>query len=48
MDIYREYEWERYRGVRGTEEEEDGCVLSARSKVERTRSAVFGREAKKI
>ena len=28
----REYQWERYRDVWGTEEEEDGCVLSARSK----------------
>ena len=32
------------RGTEMCEEEEDGCVLSARSKVERTRSAVFGRE----
>ena len=32
----RKYKKERYRGVRGTEEEEEGCVLSARSQVERT------------
>ena len=36
----REYEWERYKG----EEEEDGCVMSARSEVERTRSTVYGCE----
>ena len=30
----REYEWERYRGVC---KEENRCVLSARSEVERTR-----------
>ena len=36
------------RGTEVCEEEEDGCVLSARSKVERTRSAVFWREGEKM
>ena len=37
-------EREKYRGVGGTEEENDGCALSARSKVERTRNTGFRRE----
>ena len=44
----REYECERYRGVQGAEVEDDGCVLPARSEVERTKNMLYGYEGYKI